>query len=250
MNKGSIKRFAYFAAAGMTALFGLSALSACNIEMMKEVGYASAMYEVTAQFTKIEIDAEGGLEFSLSYGDDFSVSYTESEQDKLVFSTENDTLFVTQHSDVTLIGYKKKELSIVVPSDNKISSVKVLSGGALECSISGEYGAISLESDGILSANLTVTAESVSLDSDGKMTAELSGSADRLIVDCDGLVSLGSKAFSAADARFDCDGGATFELTCTSFLSVNCNGTCNGTYYGDPTVEKTISGTGTLRKGE
>ena len=226
MNKGSLKRFAYSAAAGLTTLFGLSALSACNLEMVKEVGYTSSRYAVTAQFTQIEIDAEGGLEFSLSYGDQFSVTYTESEQDKLVFSTENDTLFVTQHSDVALIGYKKKELSIVVPTDN------------------------SFESDGILSVNLAVTAESVSLDSDGKMTAELSGSAERLIVNCDGLVSLGSRAFSAAEAKFDCDGGANFELTCTSFLSVKCNGVCNGTYYGDPTVEKTISGAGTLKKGE
>ena len=240
MNKGSLKRFAYSAAAGLTTLFGLSALSACNLEMVKEVGYTSSRYAVTAQFTQIEIDAEGGLEFSLSYGDQFSVTYTESEQDKLVFSTENDTLFVTQHSDVALIGYKKKELSIV----------KASSGGALECSLAGEYGALSFESDGILSVNLAVTAESVSLDSDGKMTAELSGSAERLIVNCDGLVSLGSRAFSAAEAKFDCDGGANFELTCTSFLSVKCNGVCNGTYYGDPTVEKTISGAGTLKKGE
>lgn len=250
MNKGSLKRFAYSAAAGLTTLFGLSALSACNLEMVKEVGYTSSRYAVTAQFTQIEIDAEGGLEFSLSYGDQFSVTYTESEQDKLVFSTKNDTLFVTQHSDVALIGYKKKELSIVVPTDNKISSVKASSGGALECSLAGEYGALSFESDGILSVNLAVTAESVSLDSDGKMTAELSGSAERLIVNCDGLVSLGSRAFSTAEAKFDCDGGANFELTCTSFLSVKCNGVCNGIYYGDPTVEKTISGAGTLKKGE
>ena len=153
MNKGSLKRFAYSAAAGLTTLFGLSALSACNLEMVKEVGYTSSRYAVTAQFTQIEIDAEGGLEFSLSYGDQFSVTYTESEQDKLVFSTENDTLFVTQHSDVALIGYKKKELSIVVPTDNKISSVKASSGGALECSLAGEYGALSFESDGILSGD-------------------------------------------------------------------------------------------------
>lgn len=52
----------------------------------------------------------------------------------------------------------------------------------------------------------------------------------------------GSKRFAADTVRIDCDGVLKFEVTCNALLDVTCDGTYEGTYYGDCLLEKKGAG--------
>ena len=65
-KKGQIKHFAACAIAGMSALSAAAALSSCDISMEKEAGYTEGqLYAVEAEFSKIRIDAKGGIALSM-----------------------------------------------------------------------------------------------------------------------------------------------------------------------------------------
>lgn len=98
------------------SFFRPAALSACSLDMVKEDGYTEGRYEVNEVFSSIEIDADGGVELYLSYGAEFSVTYTESAQEQISFSVEDGTLKVEQRSDIVLMGYQSKRISVTVPS--------------------------------------------------------------------------------------------------------------------------------------
>lgn len=217
--------------AGITLVCGVGILSACDLEMVKEDGYAEGRYEANADFSQIEIDSEGGLELKVSYGTELSVTYTESEQDKLTFSIENDKLIVMQRKTAALIGYKPKSLNIVVPTENLISVLDVEVDGGVDCSLAGEYGA-------------------VKFDVDGALELSLNGSADSLTASCNGAVNIKGKSFFADVVLLDCDGALDFEIGCNNLLRVDCDGVCNGVYYGNPTVEKELTAVGDIKKGE
>ena len=149
-KKGQIKHFAACAIAGMSALSAAAALSSCDISMEKEAGYTEGqLYAVEAEFSKIRIDAKGGIALSISYGGDFSVSYAESEQEKFTFSVEDETLVVVQRRTIgSLLDYKSKALNIVVPAANKIASLTADIEGQIDCTLQGEYGLLAFDVDG------------------------------------------------------------------------------------------------------
>ena len=232
-KKGQIKHFAACAIAGMSALSAAAALSSCDISMEKEAGYTEGqLYAVEAEFSKIRIDAKGGIALSISYGGEFSVSYAESEQEMFTFSVEDETLVVVQRRTIgSLLDYKSKALNIVVPAANKIASLTADIEGQIDCTLQGEYGLLAF-------------------DVDGDMKGSFSGSADQLTIDCDGTLRFGSKRFAADTVRIDCDGVLKFEVTCNALLDVTCDGTYEGTYYGDCLLEKKGAGVGKITKGE
>lgn len=96
-------------------------------------------------FPAIEIDADGGVELYLSYGAEFSVTYTESAQEQISFSVEDGTLKVEQRSDIVLMGYQSKRISVTVPSGNPVSSVAADVDGNFDCTVTGEYGSLDFE---------------------------------------------------------------------------------------------------------
>lgn len=227
------RRTICFATAGLLMLLGGATFSSCNIEMIKEGGYSEARYEVATDFTEIEINSEGGLDFTLSYGKNFSVTYVESDQEKFCFSNSDGKLTVTQRKETAtaLIGYKSKKLEITVPEENKLSSVSAKVDGSVNCSITGDYGELFFNCNGLIDALFV-------------------GTADTLTIDCDGAMTLNGADFSAESVRLDSDGALDFKVGCSVSLYVSCDGMCNGIYYGDPIVEKHVSGLGEIKKGE
>lgn len=253
MRKGNIKRIVSGAAAGAVVLFGASFFSSCDIEMIKEEGYSEGMYEIASKLTQIEIDGDGGIVLSLSYGEKFGVSYTESNQEKFSFAEENGKLKIVQKRQVgSLFNYKAKELSVTFPAENKLEAFHADIDGTMTANVqAGEYGAFSFDVDGSLELNFyDVTAEKVSVDCDGSFKASLTGSANELVAKGDGALSVSGKNFVADNASFKCDGAMKVEITCNLFFFVDCDGVCSGTYYGNAAVEKRISGVDNLEKGE
>ena len=226
-----IKRFAACFAAASAVTFSVWSFASCDISMQQESGYTEGRYAVTSEFSDIEIDADGGVNFTLSYGEEFEVDYLESEQEKFDFSIEGETLVISQRRSVaSLLNYKEKTLNIVVPKENKISSVSADVNGAFTCDLTGDYRTLAFE-----------TA--------GKFTADFTGSAETLSVECIGSVDFKDRAFSANTVSFNCTGALNFEITCNVLLDVECAGSCGGTYYGDCKVEKRIVGADTVVKG-
>ena len=227
----NIKRFAACFAAASAVTFGVLGFASCDISMQQESGYKEGRYAVTSGFSSIDIDADGGVNFTLSYGEAFEVDYSESEQEKFDFSVEDGTLVISQRRSVaSLLNYKEKTLNIVVPKENKISSVSADVNGAFTCDLTGDYRTLAFE-----------TA--------GKFTADFTGSAETLTVECIGNVDFKDRAFSANTVSFDCTGALNFEITCNVLLDVECAGSCGGTYYGDCKVEKRIVGADMVVKG-
>ncbi len=227
----NIKRFAACFAAASAVTFGVLGFGSCDISMQQESGYKEGRYAVTSGFSSIDIDADGGVNFTLSYGEEFEIDYSESEQEKFDFSVENGTLVVFQRRSVaSLLNYKEKTLNIVVPRENKISSVSADIAGAFTCKLTGEY-------------------ETLSFDAAGSFTADCTGSAETLTIECLGSADFKDRAFSANTVSFDCTGALNFEITCNVLLDVECAGACTGTYYGDCKVEKQIVGADKIAKG-
>lgn len=232
------------------SFFGPAALSACSLDMVKEDGYTEGRYEVNEVFSSIEIDADGGVELYLSYGAEFSVTYTESAQEQISFSVEDGTLKVEQRSDIVLMGYQSKRISVTVPSGNPVSSVAAGVDGNFDCTVTGEYGSLDFETGGWLDADLNVSASSVSLGARGAVRGTLVGSAEQLTVTSGGAMTLDGGNFSVVSAALDCGGKLDFALRCSDTLGVVCGGECDGVYYGDPAVTREIAGEDNLRKGE
>ncbi len=271
MNIGNVKRFFTVAAAGTLMLASAAAFSACNLTMVKEEGYSEQEYRITSDFSQLRIDGEGGMNLTLSYGDAYAVSYSESDQEKFTFTEKDGKLTVVQKRLIngTLMDYKRKELTITIPKNVPINSLDVSVDGRLDCKITGDYGTVSFDVDGGMTPDLYlmassvafdvdggvkgkmyVEAETVSFDCDGTFDVQMAGAATNLIMNCDGLATLKSKEFTTDNARFDCGGSLKFEITCNVSLSVNCAGACEAAYYGNPSVEKKISGVDKLTKGE
>ena len=232
------------------SFFGPAALSACSLDMVKEDGYTEGRYEVNEVFSSIEIDADGGVELYLSYGAEFSVTYTESAQEQISFSVEDGTLKVEQRSDIVLMGYQSKRISVTVPSGNPVSSVAASVDGNFDCTVTGEYGSLNFETGGWLDADLNVSASSVSLGARGAVRGTLVGSAEQLTVTSGGAMTLDGGNFSVVSAALDCGGKLDFALRCSDTLGVVCGGECDGVYYGDPAVTRENAGEDNLRKGE
>ena len=69
----NIKRFAACFAAASAVTFGVLGFASCDISMQQESGYKEGRYAVTSGFSSIDIDADGGVNFTLSYGEEFEV---------------------------------------------------------------------------------------------------------------------------------------------------------------------------------
>ena len=189
-------------------------------------------YDVTSAFSKINIEVEGGVNLEIAYGEEVSVSYTESDQEKFEIAEDAETLKIKQTRTVqaNLVKYKSKSLKIVVPLQNKITLLEIVVDGAMDCKLVGDY-------------------ENIDFKVNGALDADINGSAQKFVLDCNGAANVENKSFVVEKATLSCDGAINFEFVCNKELSVVSNGTCSGVYYGACTVTKTINGTGSIKQG-
>lgn len=228
-----VKRFSAALSVVAVSVFTAASLASCNLEMQKESGYTEGRYELNAltdsavSFRSIVVDADGALNLTVSYGETYDVSYTESDQEKFSFSYDAGVFNVKLSRSVKLLSSHAKDLVVTLPRSLEAVSLTVETDGSLDCTLSGKYTSLRFDVDGVFSA-------------------DFSGVASELIVDADGAASIGNSTFSVDTAKIDVDGALNIELTCNVLLSLDVDGFCSGSYYGDCRVEKQVDGLDSL----
>lgn len=206
----------------------------CDLFSVTEGEIIEKTFDQTGKgdFTKISLNVDGGINLDISYGDEYKITYTESDIEKFNIKIENQTLIVGQtRTKKSIKNYKAKWLSIVVPNTIAIQNVIADVDGALTGLLIGDYKNVSFDVDGAANINISGNVEAFSLDTDGTTT-------------------LAGKDLVCSTATIECSGMLTFEITCNDVLFIDCDGMCNGTYYGPATLDKHINGMCNIRKGE
>ena len=90
--------------------------------------------------------------------------------------------------------------------------------------------------------------ESFELDINGAPTLETSGETQMLKIKANGAGNIDTRRLRATKADVNSNGVSTIELHAREQLDIVVSGPSNVTYEGDPTVNKTINGPGTVQK--
>ncbi|HEY5885343.1 MAG TPA: head GIN domain-containing protein [Pyrinomonadaceae bacterium] len=90
--------------------------------------------------------------------------------------------------------------------------------------------------------------ERFELDINGAPTLETSGETEMLKIKANGAGNIDTRRLRATKADVNSNGVSTIELHAREQLDIVVSGPSNVTYEGDPTVNKTINGPGTVQK--
>ena len=95
-----------------------------------------------------------------------------------------------------------------------------------------------------------IRAEQIRIDSSGASAVNLSGTVDTLNLQFSGAGSFNGFDLVAKKAYISSSGAATIKITVQELLKVDISGASFIQYKGDPKVEKSISGIGSVKKAE
>lgn len=233
------------ASAALVAGAGLT-LSACSISghgpLMTSgdlTGETSTQARALDGFTGVEITGDADVE--LSEGEEFSVVVTADSglQEYIETSVVGTTLLVEQNYSIigssphVLVTITVPELSSVELSGSSDAVISDVDGGPFRLDVSGS-------ADVIMDANSKDMTISVS--GSGDITAR--GTVNALAIDISGSGDIAGKDLTAADARVDLSGSGTIAVRARDSLDVSVSGSGDVTYWGDPEVTESITGSG------
>lgn len=199
-----------------------SLLGACDIVGIR--GNGNVITETRAITDFDEIDASGGLRIQWRSG-----------SPSLQISTDENLLpFIETRVDGHILKLHKRthenlrpthHISVVITSPH-------LNGGSLS-------GAVDLNAAGLSGPKFYIRAS-------GASDITLDGVVDELLVDLTGASDLRAQGLQTKSAEMSTTGAAGAKVSVSETLRVDITGAGDVTYYGNPKIEKHITGAGSI----
>ena len=204
-------------------LSGLFLIAGCRVAGIIGNGHVVTDTRQIADFS--EIEANGGFRIEWRTGSP-SLTITTDQNLLQYISSENDDQRLLLHSRGNL--WPSHNITVVITSRQR-------SGAKLT-------GAARLTADQLSGPNFAV-------ESTGAAQVHLSGKVDDLITDMTGASKLDAESLQTRTAEISSTGASKAEVTVSESLRVSITGAGKVVYSGNPpTVEKHVSGAGSIHK--
>lgn len=150
--------------------------------------------------------------------------------------------------------YGKIDLDIagaatVNANDISASSITLTVSGATTLTMSGKADSLRTHASGavIIKCN-NFTCPQIDVHSSGSTELNLEGTGNALNLHASGSGKIFAKDFTLERAELDASGSVDAELNVSNYLKVESSGSARVYYWGDPTLEKSTSGTYKIEK--
>lgn len=196
-----------------------------------------------APFHKIEIN--GAFKVTLEQGD--------KEQVEVVIDSSKQDAVVTEVVDGTLKVYTKKaiksfETVYITIRMKKIDEIHC--SGAVKLTTPGglNLDELSLNLDGATDCTISVKLNTLDIKMDGTSSLMVTGSATTANINIRGTGKISAPALETDQCAIEIAGAGYASLNVKTKLDVNIAGTGFVEYKGEPSVNKTITGLGKIKK--
>ena len=165
------------------------------------------------------------------------------------------TLIVRGSADITGTNVTTQNMSFDISgsADLKLSgsfkNINISANGSADIEIAGTATSLISHASGSLDiAANSFVCPLVDLSASGSMDASLSGSGEVLKMHTSGSGDLYAKNFAVAEANLETSGSLDAEVTVSHQLTVNASGSATVYYWGDPHIDRHVSGSAKITK--
>lgn len=150
----------------------------------------------------------------------------------------------------------------------KTQDVNFQVAGSANVNMSGEFKKVSVDASGSARVALTGNAESmktyasgsadlicngfvcplIELEASGSVDLDISGQGDALTVHASGSADIKARNFALKTARLNSSGSLDAQVSVSEYLYVSSSGSAHVDYWGNPSVERSCSGSCQIRK--
>jgi hypothetical protein len=141
---------------------------------------------------------------------------------------------------------KNKDVTLYITVDN-LTEIELSGAISLESANTLRSGSIDLDLSGACSGDLDMVVGELDMDVSGACSIDLKGSAKQAEIEVSGAVSLDAVAFKVQSMDIDLSGAGSARVFVTGQLKAEVSGTGSISYKGDPVVEKSVSGFGSIK---
>ncbi|WP_434740388.1 head GIN domain-containing protein [Micromonospora sp. SH-82] len=194
--------------------------------------------------TSVVLTTSGTLVVTLGDTPRLSVTAGENTIDKMTTRSTDGVLILGKNRGANLRGDMRYELT--VPA---LTSVTVDSSGSAEVDLTGTAGpTLTSKGSGRIDAR-NLDAQTLTVQIDGSGTVTTAGRAARQTVTVGGSGRYAAYELASEQATVTVRGSGKAEVQATGALKADVDGSGSVTYRGEPQVDQTVDGTGSVRQG-
>ena len=199
----------------------------------------------TGNFTAVDIRGVYRVFYRQSGEPSVTVEMQENLFEYLQVSVNDGTLLIDSDRDFNTTDANRPRVYIYAPQ---------LTGATFSLAVSAsEWDTIYAQSffinaEGAANINIPLEVETLDINASGAVNLQLSGNAENASINVEGAVNVSANNLQTRNASIVLTGAGNVDIACSDTLDVVLDGVGRVRYTGDPVVNQSIFGLGTVRR--